>query len=103
MHVTEDQDAEKEMLRWARKYAKEKGWILNPDKDKLRIVIRGLARNRKRFGERYCPCRIRSGDPEKDRAIICPCVYHEGEVEKEGQCHCRLYFSGSESPPGTRR
>jgi len=92
--MTEDQEAEKKMLRWARNYAKEKGWMLNPDKDKLRIVIRGLSRNQKRFGERDCPCRIRSGDPERDRAIICPCEYHEKELAEQGQCHCRLYFAG---------
>jgi ferredoxin-thioredoxin reductase catalytic subunit len=101
--MSEDQEAEKEMLRWARKYAKEKCWMLNPDRDKLRIVIRGLARNQKRFGERYCPCRIRSGDPEKDRAIICPCIYHEDELAEEGQCHCRLYFAGSGSHTETHR
>ncbi|MDD1653775.1 MAG: ferredoxin:thioredoxin reductase [Methanomicrobiales archaeon] len=101
--MTEDQEAEEAMLRWARKYAKEKGWMLNPDRDKLRVVIRGLARNRKRFGEQYCPCRIRSGDAEKDRAIICPCAYHEDEVAREGQCHCRLYFAGTGSPPETHR
>ena len=101
--MSEDQEAEKEMLRWARKYAKEKGWILNPDRDKLRIVIRGLARNKKRFGERYCPCRIRSGDPEKDRAIVCPCEYHDSEVAEKGQCHCRLYFAGLGSHPETDR
>jgi ferredoxin-thioredoxin reductase catalytic subunit len=101
--MTDDQEAEKEMFRWARKYAKEKGWILNPDKDKLRVVMRGLARNTKRFGERYCPCRIRSGDTEKDRAIICPCIYHEDEVAKEGQCHCRLYFTPEKSPPEPHR
>ena len=45
-----------------------------------------------KHGERYCPCRIRSGDTEKDRLIICPCAYHEDEIENEGHCHCNLFF-----------
>jgi len=76
----------------AKEYAKEKGYILNPDERKLETVLRGLARNRERFGAAYCPCRLRSGDPEKDRIIICPCIYHEQEIEDQGFCHCRLFF-----------
>ncbi|WP_332448682.1 ferredoxin-thioredoxin reductase catalytic domain-containing protein [Methanoculleus sp.] len=75
-----------------KKYADEKGYILNVDERQLAAVLRGLARNQERFGAGYCPCRIRSGDPEKDRTIICPCIYHEKEIEEDGTCHCRLLF-----------
>ena len=34
----------------------------------------------------------RSGDKEKDRAIICPCIYHKDEIAKDGHCHCQLYY-----------
>ncbi len=77
---------------WAKKYAKERGWVLNTDERQLNTVLRGLARNKERLGEQYCPCRLRSGDPEKDRIIICPCIYHEEEIAKEGKCHCNLFF-----------
>ncbi len=83
---------EEEILAWSDAYARENGWVLNPDPDVLAAVTRGLARNEQRFGARYCPCRLRSGDKEKDRAIICPCVYHRDEIETEGNCHCRLYY-----------
>jgi len=82
----------KEILSWIRRYAEEKGLALNPDDRQFRAVVRGLVRNRLRHGERYCPCRIRSGDPEKDRLIICPCTYHEEEIAGEGHCHCNLFF-----------
>lgn len=65
--------------------------MLNPDKKVLDAVIRGLARNEKKFGEWYCPCRLRSGDKEKDRAIICPCIRHKDEIAQDGYCHCQLY------------
>ncbi len=58
----------------------------------LDTVISGLARNEKKFGERYCPCRLRSGDEKKDRAIICPCIFHRDEIAKAGHCHCQLYY-----------
>jgi len=90
--MTDAAQEEEEMLRWAEDYAKKCGWVLNSDEKQLRTVIRGLVRNRKKFGRAYCPCRLRSGDEEKDRAIECPCVYHKDEVENQGSCHCRLYF-----------
>lgn len=85
-------DLEQEILSWAKRYAGEKGWHLNSDEKQLAAVMRGLARNKTRHGERYCPCRIRSGDPEVDREIICPCIYHEDEVRDDGHCHCNLFF-----------
>jgi ferredoxin-thioredoxin reductase catalytic subunit len=83
---------EEEMLAWARGYAKKRGWVLNKDKKQLDTVIRGLVRNKTKFGYQYCPCRLRSGDPEKDKAFECPCIYHEDEIVKEGSCHCNLYY-----------
>lgn len=75
-----------------RQYAKDKGYVLNVDEKQLSAILRGLARNLERFGAAYCPCRLRSGDPEKDKIIICPCIYHEKEIEEQGMCHCRLFF-----------
>jgi ferredoxin-thioredoxin reductase catalytic chain len=83
---------EKEIRAWAEEHAKKTGLVLNPHAKVLATVIRGLARNRKKFGERYCPCRIRSGDTEKDREIICPCIYDKDEIAGEGHCHCRLFY-----------
>ena len=78
---------------WAEEYAVENNWVLNSDETQLNAVIRGLARNKIRHGERYCPCRIRSGDPNIDREIICPCIYHKDEVKNDGNCHCYLFFN----------
>jgi ferredoxin-thioredoxin reductase catalytic subunit len=88
----EEKNLTREILSWIRKYAREKGLALNTDDRQFRAVVRGLVRNRLRHGERYCPCRIRSGDPERDRLIICPCTYHAEEIESEGHCHCNLFF-----------
>ncbi len=92
MTADEEPVTAEDLTSWARRYASSKGWRLNDDQDKLGIVIRGLLRNKERFGERYCPCRIRSGDRERDQDIICPCVFHVDEIEQDGQCHCNLFF-----------
>ena len=85
-------DKEFTVLTWAREYALEKGYMLNPDEEGLRRVLNGLIRNHLKFGAKYCPCRVKSGDKEKDKAIICPCIYHEKEIEEQGSCHCNLFF-----------
>jgi ferredoxin-thioredoxin reductase catalytic subunit len=81
-----------EMEKWANSYAEESGYKLNMDERQKKAVLKGLARNKLKFGERYCPCRIRSGDSEKDREIICPCIFHRDEIEKDGNCHCYLFY-----------
>ncbi|MFA5294215.1 MAG: ferredoxin-thioredoxin reductase catalytic domain-containing protein [Methanoregulaceae archaeon] len=91
-------EEEEEILEWAKQYAAKHHVMLNKDEKKLELVIRGLARNKRKFGEAYCPCRLRTGDKEKDAAIICPCIYHEDEIANEGSCHCRLYFR-KDAPP----
>lgn len=85
-------ELEEEILAWTRQYARESGWELNPDEKQLRIVIMALARNRMKSGSRYCPCRLRSGVVEKDRALICPRIWHSGEVEHDGHCQCNLFY-----------
>jgi ferredoxin-thioredoxin reductase catalytic subunit len=90
--MAQDSQAEADMLKWANGIARKNGWVLNPDKDHLRIVIRGLVRNKEKFGRPYCPCRLRSGDEERDRAIECPCIYHKDEIAHDGHCHCLLYY-----------
>lgn len=41
--------------RMAEKYAARSGYYLNPDKEALDGIYRGLARNKLKYGHRYCP------------------------------------------------
>jgi ferredoxin-thioredoxin reductase catalytic chain len=84
---------EEQLLELSRKYAEKAGFRLNPDKEILDTVIKGLIENEKRHGLRYCPCRLLTGDRQKDAAIICPCRYHKDEIKQQGYCHCMLYFA----------
>ncbi|MDP3996005.1 MAG: ferredoxin-thioredoxin reductase catalytic domain-containing protein [bacterium] len=73
------------------KYAKEKGFRLNLNREVVERIVKGLLENEKKYGKRYCPCRRVSGDSEKDDKIICPCHYHLKEIEEIGHCLCGLF------------
>nr|WP_269850492.1 ferredoxin-thioredoxin reductase catalytic domain-containing protein [Methanosarcina horonobensis] len=55
------------MYDWTEKYANKAGYRLNPDKEALDYVLDGLASRVEKFGRRYCPCRIVTGDENEDK------------------------------------
>ena len=79
-----------EMLR---KMQEPKGYFFSRDKEWVLDILRGLLTNKERYGYMSCPCRLASGDREKDKDIICPCVYRAPDVEEYGSCYCNLYVS----------
>jgi ferredoxin-thioredoxin reductase catalytic subunit len=76
-----------------KKVQEPKGFYFNNDKEKVFELLEALIQNKDRYGYTSCPCRLASGDKEKDRDIICPCVYREPDVEEYGSCYCALYVS----------
>ena len=82
---------EKRLLEESQEHAKKNGFKLNPDPKVIEFIIKGLLRNKKKHGERYCPCRRVKGNPKVDKKIICPCIYHKDEIEEQGHCHCFLF------------
>jgi ferredoxin-thioredoxin reductase catalytic chain len=79
-----------EMLR---KVQEPKGFYFSADKERVFDLLSGLLENKSRYGYMCCPCRLASGDREKDKDIICPCVYRAPDVEEFGSCYCNLYVS----------
>ncbi|MFC1802728.1 ferredoxin-thioredoxin reductase catalytic domain-containing protein [Thermoproteota archaeon] len=73
--------------------AKRNRMYLCPVHDLLNDLLKGLTKNEERYSYPSCPCRIASGDIEKDRDIICPCDYRDPDVEEYGQCYCALYVN----------
>jgi ferredoxin-thioredoxin reductase catalytic subunit len=86
MHV----DQLYEMLRKAQE---PKGYQFNHDKERTFDLLESLLMNKERYGYMSCPCRLASGDREKDKDIICPCVYRDPDVKDYGSCYCSLYVS----------
>lgn len=75
-------------------YAAKNNFKLNPNRDVVERIIKGLLENEKKYGFRYCPCRRISGNSEEDRPKICPCQFMLKEIEEVGHCLCNLFFKG---------
>jgi ferredoxin-thioredoxin reductase catalytic chain len=76
-----------------RKIQEAKGYLFNRDRARVNELLEALLLNKERYGYMCCPCRLSSGDREKDKDIICPCVYREPDVQEYGSCYCNLYVS----------
>ncbi len=70
-----------------------KGYFLSDEEPRVTELLESLLVNKERYGYMSCPCRLASGDREKDKDIICPCVYREEDVAEYGSCYCNLYVS----------
>ncbi len=79
------------LIEKCQEYAKANGFSLNPNRDAVERIVRGLLENEKKYGAKYCPCRRITGNSENDKKNICPCVYHRQEFEKDGRCLCGLF------------
>ncbi len=70
---------------------------LNPDKDHVDMIIKGVLENEKKHNLKLCPCRIRDGTREKDLELICPCnfkIHKTWTTPIEGKaqmCWCGLF------------
>jgi ferredoxin-thioredoxin reductase catalytic subunit len=77
-----------------KKEAEAGGYHLNPDVEFAKGLSESLLVNEKRYGYWNCPCRLSSGDKQKDLDIICPCDYRDPDLAEHDACYCALYVSG---------
>ncbi|HHO76067.1 MAG TPA: ferredoxin:thioredoxin reductase [Deltaproteobacteria bacterium] len=75
------------------KVQEPKGYYFNRDIERVFDILDSLLVNRERYGYMSCPCRLASGDRDRDSDIICPCIYRAQDVEEYGSCYCNLYVS----------
>jgi len=88
----EDDDGKIEkLIKDYQALADKKGLKLNSNKETVRSLAKGLLKNEKKYGARYCPCRRVTGKKEEDDTKICPCQFLEKEVQEKGQCLCGLF------------
>jgi ferredoxin-thioredoxin reductase catalytic subunit len=73
--------------------AEAAGYHLNPDQEFARGLVEGLLTNEQRYGYWACPCRLATGDKQKDLDVICPCDYRDADLVQWGACYCALYVS----------
>jgi ferredoxin-thioredoxin reductase catalytic subunit len=83
----------KELYAKLKPLQEKRGFYFNKDQDMVWPLLESLLLNKERYGYTACPCRLASGDYEKDKDIICPCVYAKKDIEEYGSCYCGLYVS----------
>jgi ferredoxin-thioredoxin reductase catalytic chain len=71
----------------------KQGYFFNQDQALVTDLLNGLITNKERYGYMCCPCRLASGERERDKDILCPCVYRIPDVQEYGSCYCNLYVS----------
>jgi ferredoxin-thioredoxin reductase catalytic chain len=94
--MNEEMPSDSEVMRLFEKLereAKQGGYILNPDAEITKGLIKGLLINERRYGYLACPCRLASNDKARDLDIICPCYYRDPDLTEYGACYCALYVS----------
>jgi ferredoxin-thioredoxin reductase catalytic subunit len=82
-----------QLLAVLSKIAEDAGYHLNPDPEFTRELLKSLLINERRYGYQACPCRLASGDKNKDMDITCPCDYRDPDLNEYGCCFCALYVS----------
>jgi ferredoxin-thioredoxin reductase catalytic chain len=66
---------------------------LTDRQDEIDLLSMGVIDNLSSKGQRYCPCRITTGDRTKDLNLICPCNFTRQQTYKEqGDCWCSLFI-----------
>ena len=73
--------------------ALKSGYNLNPDREFVEDLAKGLLVNRERYGYPSCPCRLSKGSFKEDKDLICPCDYRDEDLDEYGACFCALYVS----------
>lgn len=82
-----------ELYDLLKKAQEPKGFYFNKDREWVLSILSDLLVNKERYGYSSCPCRLATGEREKDRDILCPCVYRAQDVKEFGSCYCNLYVS----------
>ncbi len=79
-------------LEASEKFTENNEFQVNPDKEKVKVLLDGLFNNEQNHGLKYCPCRLITKDFIEDLKLVCPCNFlsHETYTEK-GECWCGLF------------
>ncbi|MDD5191768.1 MAG: ferredoxin-thioredoxin reductase catalytic domain-containing protein [Candidatus Nanoarchaeia archaeon] len=88
------EEIEKQIKIWrefTEKQEKDK-FILNPDKETVERLAKGVLTNEKNKEMKFCPCRMIMSDKEQDKKLVCPCSFKMQKTWKEkGECWCSLF------------
>ena len=88
---------------WIRRFAKQKGYTVNPHWMFYTNLKLWLVESEKAFEKRFCPCFEPSDDPELNRRMICPCDFIESDIAAKDTCHCTLFGRGDLDDEGFKK
>jgi ferredoxin-thioredoxin reductase catalytic chain len=81
-----------ELIEVWKRFAERNDFMLNPDTKRVNMLADGVLNNEKNHGLKYCPCRMTTGDSERDLLLVCPCNFKSQKTWKEtGECWCSLF------------
>jgi ferredoxin-thioredoxin reductase catalytic chain len=83
-----------EFRRAIQKFTEKNEFEVNPDTEKVELLLDGLFANEHNHGLKYCPCRLASGDFAEDLKLVCPCnflIHETYKNKKDGECWCGLF------------
>jgi ferredoxin-thioredoxin reductase catalytic subunit len=93
-------EMDKDKFRQAiEEFAGKSEFQVNPNSEKVNMLIDGVFSCDKNHGMKYCPCRLIAKDFEEDLKLVCPCNFliHETYKDKEdGECWCGLFVRRQE-------
>jgi len=82
----------KDFFRVIEKFTEKNEFKINPDQERLALLLEGIFNNERNHGLKYCPCRLATKDFTEDLKIVCPCNFLAHETYKEkGECWCGLF------------
>ncbi|MGB3863036.1 MAG: ferredoxin-thioredoxin reductase catalytic domain-containing protein [Candidatus Aminicenantaceae bacterium] len=92
---TGETEMDKEKFRQAiEEFTEKNEFQVNPNSEKVNMLIDGVFNCDENHGMKYCPCRLIAKDFEEDLKLVCPCNFliHETYKDKEdGECWCGLF------------
>jgi ferredoxin-thioredoxin reductase catalytic subunit len=92
--MTEVEFDKEKFLGSIERFTENNEFQVNPDKEKVKMLLDGVFNNEQNHGLKYCPCRLITKDIEEDLKLVCPCNFliHETYKDKEdGECWCGLF------------
>jgi len=95
MSVTESHVDKDAFAKTIQVFAAAGEFQVNPDQERVALLLEGMFNNEDNHGLKYCPCRMIEKDFEKDLTLVCPCNFltHDSYKDKEnGECWCGLFI-----------
>jgi ferredoxin-thioredoxin reductase catalytic subunit len=92
--MTEVKFDKEKFLEAIEKFTEYNEFQVNPDREKVKMLLDGMFNNEQNHGLKYCPCRLITKDFAEDLKLVCPCNFliHETYKDKEdGECWCGLF------------